>query len=89
MLEKKPFQLYRLDEEKPADDRTPVVLQMTAQDMADLAELQDLLSQPQRATAIKTAVRVARNVIRGTFGADEMRYISSRRRVRPEREGKK
>ena len=84
MLEKIPFEPYRLEEEKKGDTSKVFPMRLNQQEQAMAKELMILFNVKSPVTAIKFAAEVGRNVLHGTFGADLVKRLFAKERVKLE-----
>lgn len=83
-LEKVPFESYRLEEERARDKSKVFPMRLNQQEQLMAKELMLLFNVKSPVTAIKFAAEVGRNVLHGTFGADLMKRLFAKERVRLE-----
>lgn len=85
-LEKKPFVNYTLDEDKTEQNSETLTIRINKEERILIDELKALLNFTQDAKVIKIALQTQINVVHSTFGAPNLRYISSSTRKRPIKE---
>lgn len=77
------FRAMTLEEDRTDEKRTKVTVSLNdAEEMPKIRELQDILDIPSPSTALKIAAISYLNVIHGTFGAETLKKLISRDRVR-------
>lgn len=84
-IEKEPFRMYRSEEEiaKDKEKSKTLTLRLNAKEQELVKELMKAFNVHMETTAIKIAMKIGKNVLHGTIGADNMRYLTdpSRRRL--------
>lgn len=83
-LEKLPFVAYRLEEERAKDKSKVFPMRLNEQEQKLAKELMILFNVKSPVTAIKFGAEVGRNVLHSTFGADLMKRLFAKERVRLE-----
>ena len=83
-LQKELFESYRLEEEKKGDTSKVFPMRLNQQEQAMAKDLMILFNVKSPVTAIKFSAEVGLNVLHSTFGADLMKCLFSKERVKLE-----
>ena len=83
-LERPAFTKLRLDEEKAKDKSKVFPMRLNEQEQAMAKELMILFNVKSPVTAIKYGAEVGKNVLHSTFGADLMKRLFAKERVKLE-----
>ena len=84
MIEKEPFQPYRLEEERAKDKSKVFPMRLNQQEQATAKQLMLLFNVKSPVTAIKYGAEIGLNVLHSTFGIDLMKRLFSKERIRLE-----
>ena len=81
MIETKPFQPMKLEEERDENDKK-VSVRINQEEAAMIKEDQELFQLDRDSTTIKLLMKLGHNVIHGKSNAEIFRWIASDRRQR-------
>ena len=76
------FTTTKLEEEKPKDKGRPLSIWLNLEEEAQLAKDMELMDIGVDAQAVKTLMEIGRNTIYNQVGADQIKYLVSRKRTR-------
>ena len=82
MLEKKPFQSYRLPEEKINDKSMVIPVRANLQEQAMIQAIKEQLNIHSDSKALKIAARVGLDVLQQTFTPKVLSYLCKEKRER-------
>lgn len=82
VIEKKPFENYTLDEDKPKGKGRPLTIWLNDEEDAQLTKDMELLDMGVDAAAVKWLMGIGRDTVYGLIGTDRVRYLVSRKRTR-------
>ena len=84
MIEKKPFERTRLDEEKETDTREVITISLNKEERAWLEEIKEDLNIKQDGKALKQAAFIGKNVTQALFCRKFLAYLFKKERSKLE-----
>lgn len=84
MIEKKPFQNYRIGEPKPLEEGKIITVRFSAEEYKGLLYMSKILNISRDSTTLKKLAIVGQNVLMSTFGGDFLKWLSDSERIKDE-----